>query len=76
MVCERGMLDLIPEQTPSDFGRDVLPLALRRGIPVYGEPLAPDEFLIDIGTPESYERARMLARAQDEADSSLAALRR
>lgn len=64
LVCEPGMLDLIPEQAPSDFGRDVLPRALQAGVPVYGEPLAPGELLIDIGTPDAYERARALARGE------------
>jgi NDP-sugar pyrophosphorylase family protein len=56
-ICERPILDLIPADGPSDFGRDVLPRVLELGIPIYGEPLAPGEFLIDVGTPEAYARA-------------------
>ena len=64
LVCEPSILDLIPDTLPSDFGRDVLPLLLERSVPVYGEPLADDELLIDIGTPAAFERACAHARAQ------------
>jgi mannose-1-phosphate guanylyltransferase/phosphomannomutase len=57
LVCDTGVLDLIPPAMPSDFGRDVLPLALEKGIPIHGEILRHDEFLIDIGTPLAYRRA-------------------
>lgn len=66
LVCSPGILGLIPPDGPSDFGRDVLPRALAEGIPVYGEPLAEGEFLIDIGTPAAYERALALARQEDQ----------
>jgi NDP-sugar pyrophosphorylase family protein len=61
IAVEHELLDLIPAETESDFGRDILPLALRSGIAIYGEQLRDDEVLIDIGTPGAYRRACSLA---------------
>ncbi len=58
MICEPGILDRVPPDTFFDFGHDLLPLLLEVGSPLYGLPLAEDEYLIDIGTVESYERAQ------------------
>jgi mannose-1-phosphate guanylyltransferase/mannose-1-phosphate guanylyltransferase/phosphomannomutase len=41
----------------SDFGVDVFPRLLEEKVPVYGWRLRPWEYLIDIGTPEAYQRA-------------------
>jgi histidinol-phosphate phosphatase family protein len=41
----------------SDFGIDVFPALLERGVPVHGWALRPWEHLIDIGTPEAYQQA-------------------
>jgi NDP-sugar pyrophosphorylase family protein len=57
LIIDPALLELIPKGEVSDFGRNILPLALERGIRIYGEPLHVDEYLIDIGTPDSYARA-------------------
>ena len=36
LVIEHAVLDLIPGSVPTDFGRDTLPLALERGVTIYG----------------------------------------
>lgn len=62
MVCEPEILKAIPPDTVFDFGRDVLPKLLAHHTPVFGQTIANDEFLIDIGTPAGYQRAQDLAR--------------
>ena len=57
LVLDRELLAQIPAGRFSDFGRDVLPAWLADGIALYGWPLPPGTFLIDVGTPESYARA-------------------
>lgn len=58
LVCEPAIFGYIPPATFCDFGHQVLPALLAAGEPVYGLPLAPDEYLIDIGSPEKYARAQ------------------
>ena len=58
LVCEPEVLSHVPIDRFFDFGHDLLPALLELGEPMYGLPLAPDEYLIDIGTPEKYERAQ------------------
>jgi NDP-sugar pyrophosphorylase family protein len=55
------VLTRIPAATVVDFGRDVLPALLADGWPVFGVPITPDEYVIDIGTPAGYTRAEALA---------------
>lgn len=57
MICEPGVLEYIPADTPFDFGRDLIPLLLGRRRPVYAESLSAGEFVIDIGTLGGYLRA-------------------
>lgn len=59
-LLEPEALDHLPPQRPYDFGQDFFPHLLRSGVALYGYPLSPEEYLIDIGTPEN------LARAQEE----------
>jgi NDP-sugar pyrophosphorylase family protein len=59
MVAEKEILDLIPSGRPSDFGFDVLPDALRRGLPVFGYRMHEDLWWID--TLEYYDYVRSLA---------------
>lgn len=61
LICEPQVLHYIPAATVVDFGRDVLPALLANGAPVYGVPIAADEYVIDIGTPAGYARAEALA---------------
>lgn len=66
-VCEPSILQLIPPQTVFDFGHDVYPLMLAKGYPIFGLPIRqPEEFLIDIGTPSSFERAQMLSKQSQQ----------
>ncbi len=55
-VVEPEVIDHIPPNTFYDFGQDLFPLLLARGVPVYGYPI--EDYLIDIGTLEKYERAQ------------------
>jgi len=48
----------IPETTPSDIGRDLVPRLLAAGFPVFGWILPAESYLIDMGTPETYTRAQ------------------
>jgi len=57
-VVEPGALGYIPPGQVYDFGRDLFPQLLDVGAPLFGLPIADDEFLIDIGTPAGLERAR------------------
>ncbi len=61
MVCEPGVLRLIPHDTVFDFGHNVLPRLLAIDSPIFGQVIANDEFLIDIGTPAGYQRAQQTA---------------
>lgn len=54
-VLDPAVLDLIPDGTASDFGRDVFPRLLAGGLPLYGTLLG--GYLQDTGTPEAYRRA-------------------
>jgi mannose-1-phosphate guanylyltransferase len=58
LVCEPAILSSIPPATFYDFGHHLLPQLLGAGQPVYGLPVAEDEYLIDIGTPEKYQRVQ------------------
>lgn len=58
LICEPSILSLIPDNTVYDFGRDLLPRLLALNWPVWGTPILPEEFVIDIGTPAGYARAQ------------------
>ena len=58
LVCEPAILGVIPACTEYDFGRDVLPRLLDTAVPVFGQPIGDDEYVIDIGTPSGYLRAQ------------------
>jgi NDP-sugar pyrophosphorylase family protein len=57
-ILEPEVLDVLPPRRPCDFGQDFFPHLLRSGMALYGYLLAPEEYLIDIGTPENLARAR------------------
>jgi mannose-1-phosphate guanylyltransferase/phosphomannomutase len=59
LIMDRQLLDFIPPGTFFDFGRDVLPELLRKNVPVFGQLIKDSEYLIDMGTPEKYERAQI-----------------
>ncbi len=62
-VVESEVLDYIPPETFYDFGQDLFPVMLEKGVPIYGYPI--DDYLIDIGTLEKYERAQREWRMVD-----------
>ena len=63
LLCEPALFDLIPPETEYDFGRDVLPSLINLGVPVFGRVIAEHEYVVDIGTPDGYERAQVQAQA-------------
>jgi NDP-sugar pyrophosphorylase family protein len=64
MVCGSSILDAIPAGRVFDFGHDCIPALLADGAVMYGQPIAGDEFLVDIGTLEGYLAALSLRRYQ------------
>lgn len=54
-VLDPAVLDTIPADAPSDFGRDVFPRLLAGGLPLYGTLLG--SYLQDTGTPITYRQA-------------------
>lgn len=63
-VCEPAILQLIPPNTTFDFGHHVYPRMLTEAFSIFGIPIQqPEEFLIDIGTPSSFERAQLLTKS-------------
>jgi len=58
-VVEPQVLSGLPEQRYLDFGRDVFPRMLIEGQTIVGYPTTAP--LIDIGTPENYQKAQQLA---------------
>lgn len=54
-VLNPDVLDAIPDDIPSDFGRDIFPLLLAKGLPLRGTLLG--GYLQDTGTPEAYRQA-------------------
>ncbi len=55
-LVESIVLDLVPENTPYDFGLHLFPDLLARGTPLYAFPTG--NYLLDIGSFENYERAQ------------------
>jgi mannose-1-phosphate guanylyltransferase/phosphomannomutase len=60
-VLEPEVLDWIPPDQIWDFGSNVFPDLLEKGVPIAGYII--DDPLIDIGLPEKYEAANHLASA-------------
>lgn len=54
-VLNPSVLDAIPADAPSDFGRDIFPKLLADEQALYGTPLG--GYLQDTGTPDSYRQA-------------------
>jgi len=54
-VLDPAVLDTIPAGVASDFGRDIFPRLLERGLPLYGTLLG--GYLQDTGTPQAYRQA-------------------
>jgi NDP-sugar pyrophosphorylase family protein len=58
VVVDAEVVAEIPEGVVCDFGRDLFPLLLAKGYPLYGWPLPDDAYLIDIGSPEKYAQVQ------------------
>jgi mannose-1-phosphate guanylyltransferase / phosphomannomutase len=58
-VIEREVLDEIPEGEEFDFSKDLFPVLLARGVPMYG--YVTDRFWTDVGTLEAYMAAHRSA---------------
>jgi len=61
-VLEPAVLDFIPNEGPSDFGRDVFPALLAQGLLLYGYRMHPDERLYWIDTPQDLRRVQQIER--------------
>jgi mannose-1-phosphate guanylyltransferase len=64
MVCEPQILDFVPLATEYDFGRNLFPALLAAGQTLWGQPIIASEYVIDIGTYHSYDRAQQLKVGQ------------
>ncbi|MEX1254305.1 MAG: NDP-sugar synthase [Dehalococcoidia bacterium] len=56
-VVDPNVLRHVPPNEPFDFGRDLFPLLLAQGAPLYG--LRSEAIVIDIGTPDGYRKAQV-----------------
>ncbi len=56
-VMEPSLINAVPPDVFYDFGRDLFPALLQTGAAIYGYPIGPDDYLLDIGNPEKYEQA-------------------
>lgn len=55
-LLEREALGLIPRDRPFDFGRELFPLMLQKGMPLYGYPTR--AYWCDVGDPAALLRAQ------------------
>jgi NDP-sugar pyrophosphorylase family protein len=55
-VIEPQVLDEIPAGSFCDFGKDVFPKLLAKGLPVYA--MKPDAYIQDVGTPDRLAKAQ------------------
>ena len=46
----------IPEMGAFDFGRELIPLLIKKGYNVHGYKLQPDEYMEDAGTPDRFKK--------------------
>jgi len=68
-VVESEIVATLPQGVESDFGSDVFPAALRRGLPLYAVRLK--QPVIDIGTPEGLALARATTARELESDGGI-----
>jgi mannose-1-phosphate guanylyltransferase len=62
-VLEPEVLDLVPEKGPFDFGKQVFPLVLERGLALYGKPI--EGIWMDIGRPRDLLQANLRVIERD-----------
>lgn len=58
LVLDPEILRYVPDGVFYDYGLDLIPALLKDRVPVYGWELPETAYLIDFGTPESYQRAQ------------------
>jgi NDP-sugar pyrophosphorylase family protein len=58
LVVDPPVLAHVPPSGFHDISRDLLPKLLHIGLPVFAQPLEESAYLIDMGTPEKYQRAQ------------------
>ena len=58
LIMDPQLMRYVPADTFYDFSNDLLPDLLAKGLPIYGQALPEETYLIDIGTPEKYERVQ------------------
>ena len=56
-VLEKEIFNYIPDTGSSDFAYDIFPKLVEGGLPVYGYVLKAQDYLIDIGTIDNYQKA-------------------
>jgi len=61
-LVDKEVLNYIPGGRNCDFAADIFPQLIAMGLPVYGYPLGPDDYLVDIGTLENYYRVNQSIR--------------
>jgi NDP-sugar pyrophosphorylase family protein len=59
-LAEPSILDLIPDDRPSDFGRDVFPAMLAAGRPLAGHVMEAEGICLGLDTPECFARGQAL----------------
>jgi mannose-1-phosphate guanylyltransferase len=55
-LVEASVMEQIPANSYYDFGHDLIPRLLSEGVPLFARLL--DGYLLDIGTPESYQKSQ------------------
>lgn len=58
MVVEPWVIDMIPPDVFFNFGRDLFPMLLEKGVAMYGLAAPEDTFVMDIGSHATYDRAQ------------------
>lgn len=56
-VLEQDTLSYIPNKGCVDFAYDTFPQLIELGVPIYGYLLNPEDYLLDIGTIDKYNKA-------------------
>ena len=57
-VLGKEVINYIPDEGSPDFAYDVFPKLIEQGFPIYGYVLEPGAYLLDIGTPEKYQKTQ------------------
>lgn len=56
-ILEKEILSYISDQDSPDFAYDIFPKLIKLGLPIYGFKLKPEDYFIDIGTLDKYQKA-------------------